>query len=59
MSNLSAEEQGQHSQLRLLLEELCCELCRFEHASLDRAGHGEVGVVREYYLGNTGEFADI
>jgi class 3 adenylate cyclase len=45
-------------QLRLLLEELCCELCRFQHV---RAGLSPeaIRIDREFPLGAPGAFADI
>ena len=49
----------QLSELRLLLEELCCELCRLEHTSVDGLVPDVVKVEREFYLGSAGAFADI
>lgn len=46
-------------QFRLLLEELCCDLCRFEHASNDNCQPEEIHVDREFYLDAPGAFADI
>lgn len=51
-------------QLRLLLEELCCDLCRFEHVVNEHAvnehgGADDVQMDREFYLGSPGAFADI
>jgi class 3 adenylate cyclase len=45
------------SQLRLLLEEVCCDLCRFEHVHKDGCKPEDVRIDREFALG-TG-FADI
>ncbi|QEL21075.1 adenylate/guanylate cyclase domain-containing protein [Limnoglobus roseus] len=59
MPDQPAEEQGHLTQLRLLLEELCCELCRFEHATRDHRHAQRVRIDREYYLGIPGAFADI
>lgn len=59
MPDQPSEEHGHFAQLRLLLEELCCELCRFEHASPDRRELEEARVEREFYLGKPGAFADI
>lgn len=59
MTDQPAEEQCHLTQLRLLLEELCCELCRFEHASPDHFECEEVRIEREYFLGKPGSFADI
>ena len=46
-------------ELRLLLEELCCDLCRFEHVTRDGLAPEAVRVDREYWLGSPGAFADI
>ena len=59
MPDQPAEEQGHLTQLRLLLEELCCELCRFEHAASGDLNPERVRIDREYYLGKPGAFADI
>lgn len=59
MPEQPAEEHGHFAQLRLLLEELCCELCRFEHASPDHLEIEEARVEREFYLGKPGAYADI
>ena len=45
------------AQLRLLLEELCCDLCRFEHTHKDGCKPEDVRIDREFPLG--GAFADI
>jgi class 3 adenylate cyclase len=44
---------------RLLLEELCCDLCRFEHVTRDGLAPEAVRIDREYWLGSPGAFADI
>jgi len=59
MRDQPTEEQSHLTQLRLLLEELCCELCRFEHSAPDRFEPKEARIEREYYLGKPGAFADI
>lgn len=59
MPDHPTEERGHLVQLRLLLEELCCELCRFEHASPDRFEPDETRIDREFFLGQAGAFADI
>ena len=46
-------------ELRLLLEELCCDLCRFEHVTKDGLAPEAVRIDREYWLGASGVFADI
>jgi class 3 adenylate cyclase len=47
------------SQLRLLLEELCCDLRRFEHFSQEGLSPEAVRIDRECFLGTPGAFADI
>jgi class 3 adenylate cyclase len=59
MPDQPAEEYGHLAQLRLLLEELCCELCRFEYPTPDRHEPEESRIEREFYLGKPGAFADI
>jgi adenylate cyclase len=46
-------------EFRLLLEELCCDLCRFEHVTRDGLAPEAVRIDREYWLGSPGAFADI
>ncbi|MGD0837395.1 MAG: adenylate/guanylate cyclase domain-containing protein [Polyangia bacterium] len=46
-------------QLRLFLEELCCEICRFQVAGHHEVGAEEVEVAREADLGIPGAFADV
>ena len=53
------EEQAHLKQLRLFLEEICCELCRFRHVAEDSLAPKEVRITREVYLGAPGSFADI
>src|SRR4029453_2511174 len=45
------------SQLRLLLEEVCCDLCRFEHVHKDGCKPEDVRIDREFTVG--AGFADI
>ena len=45
------------TQLRLLLEEVCCDLCRFEHVHNDGCKPEDVRIDREFALG--AGFADI
>jgi class 3 adenylate cyclase len=47
------------SQLRLLLEGLCCDLIRFEHAQRDELAPEGLQVKHEYALGDPARFADI
>lgn len=46
-------------QTRLFLEELCCDLCRFEHADQLATAHEHVRIDREYSLDKPDEFADV
>ena len=50
---------GHWCELRLMLEELCCDLCRFELSGRQRLPSGKVRIDREYALGNPNAFADI
>ncbi len=59
MTYQPAEEHGHLTQLRLMLEELCCELCRFEHAEPGQLGVQDSRIEREFFLGKPGVFADI
>jgi class 3 adenylate cyclase len=59
MPNPPSEEQGHLTQLRLLLEELCCELCWFEDAAEGSLRPEKARIEREYDLGRPGAFADI
>ena len=52
-------EQIYSTQLRLMLEELCSDLCRFEHVAKDRFSPQSIRINREQYLGSPGAFADI
>lgn len=46
-------------QLRLFLEEMCCEICRFQVVGHHDTGAEEVEVSREVDLGVPGAFADV
>ena len=46
-------------QIRLLLEELCCDLCRFMHGSNNGLPMESVQIDREFYIGAPDAFADI
>jgi adenylate cyclase len=52
-------EPARNVEFRLLLEELCCDLCRFEHVTKDGLAPEAVRIDREYWLGSPGAFADI
>jgi class 3 adenylate cyclase len=47
------------SQLRLFIEELCCQLCRWESVASARVLPESIQIDREAYLGAPGTFADI
>jgi class 3 adenylate cyclase len=57
--NDAAQREAFLGQLRLLLEELCCDLCRFIHVSRERLPPDQVHIDREIDLGLPGAFADI
>ena len=46
-------------ELRLFLESLCCDVCRFRHVVEDRIAPDEVRIRQEVSLGIPGAFADI
>jgi class 3 adenylate cyclase len=59
MNDPMSSQPSYLSQLRLLLEELCCDLCRFEHVAEQGLAPEAVRIDREYWLGAPGAFADI
>jgi len=59
METPAPADESHASQLRLLLEELCCDLCRFEHIAADGLLPENIHITREYHLGAPGVFADI
>jgi class 3 adenylate cyclase len=54
-----SEGDSYFCQLRLLLEDLCCDLCRFELVNQEGIAPESVQIDREYYLGLPDAFADI
>lgn len=46
-------------ELRLFLEEVCCDLCRFQHIAQSNLRPDDIRINQEVYLGNPGAFADI
>ena len=58
-SQKTAEQTHFLRQLRLFLEELCCEICRFQVVGHHGLGAEEVTVAREVDLGVPGAFADV
>jgi len=59
MSAQIEQPESLQYQLRLLLEEVCCDLCRFEHLNRDDFPPDKVQIDREFQLGSPGVFADI
>lgn len=53
------QESQVDTQLQLFVEEICGELCRFQHMSTDGLRPEDVRVSKEVYLGIPGAFADI
>ncbi|HEX2885494.1 adenylate/guanylate cyclase domain-containing protein [Vineibacter terrae] len=54
-----ASEPASAGELRLFLEEICCELVRVHHVERDRLTPESVETIREVRLGSPGLFADI
>src|SRR3954452_2782000 len=52
------EDEKHFSQLRLFLEELCSDLCRFEYATGPKSPK-DVSIDREFDLGRPGVYADL
>lgn len=52
-------QDGYLKELRLFLEEICCDLCRFQHVTRDGIRPEDVRINQEVYLGAPGAFADI
>src|SRR5262245_34168908 len=59
MSTSAQPDDSYLSQLRLFLEELCCDLLRYEHLIRDGLPEDGVRIHREVSLGLPGVFADI
>lgn len=59
MNHLASDVESTNSQVRLFLEELCCDLCRFEHVERDGLSPEEVYIDRDVGLGAPDAFADI
>ncbi len=52
-------EDRRASEIRLFLEEICCDLCRFRHVSENGVRPEDVHIQQEVFLGVPGAFADI
>lgn len=59
MATHTEQQESLQCQLRLLLEEVCCDLCRFEHVTQDGCPAESVQIDREFKLGSPSAFADI
>lgn len=57
--NESLNDAAYRSEMRLLLEELCCDLCRFEHVTGEGLAPESIQIDREFWLGRPDAFADI
>jgi class 3 adenylate cyclase len=53
------DQKSQNRQVNLFLEEICSELCRFQHVVADGLDPSTVKVHREVDLGGQGRYADI
>jgi adenylate cyclase len=59
MNEKTTKDEVHLSQFRLFLEELCCDLCRFEHVERDGLSPEQVNIDREVFLGVPGVYSDI
>ena len=59
MDTHTEQQASYQCQLRLLLEEVCCDLCRFEHVTRDNCPPESVQIDREFALAGPNVFADI
>jgi class 3 adenylate cyclase len=59
MTEATLENDRYLKELRLFLEEICCDLCRFQHVTQNGVRPEDVRINQEVYLGTPGAFADI
>ena len=59
MDTDSQKMESYFRELRLFLEEICCNLCRFHHHHKDGVLPEQITINQEVYLGVPGAFADI
>lgn len=59
MKEAPLKRDGYLKELRLFLEEICCDLCRFQHVTESGVRQEEVRINQEVFLGTPGSFADI
>lgn len=57
--NRSAGDDEHYGYLRILLEEICCDLCRLQHVEEDHIASEDIHIRQEVNLGIPGAFADI
>lgn len=53
------QDENYLRELRLFLEEVCCDLCRFQHVAQGALQPEAIQINQEVYLGVAGAFADI
>jgi len=59
MREATLENERYLKELRLFLEEICCDLCRFQQVRQNNVRPEDVCILQEVYLGTPGAFADI
>jgi class 3 adenylate cyclase len=59
MTEAEFENERYLKELRLFLEEICCDLCRFQHVTQNNVRPEDVHINQEVFLGTPGAFADI
>lgn len=59
MKKGSLQGESYFRELRLFLEEICCDLSRFQHVTEDGVQPEDILINQEVYLGIAGAFADI
>ena len=57
--NRSARDDEYYGYLRILLEEICCDLCRIQHVEQQHIEPEDIHIKQEVSLGIPGAFADI
>jgi class 3 adenylate cyclase len=59
MTKDSLQGESYFRELRLFLEEICCDLSRFQHVAQDGVQPEDIRINQEVHLGIAGAFADI
>ncbi len=57
--SVSSEARAEPTQLRLFVEEICCDLCRFQHLADDSLQPEHTRVDREVSVGPANSYADM